>query len=178
MAKKKTTKVLKEKKAAYLREIQVRFKKKRVDVEAPAGEPVTDPENIVRLFRDLQNEGKEKLIAISLNTKLTIIAFEVVSIGSVTAVYAQPGECTRTPVMVGATSMVMVHNHPSGDPTPSEPDKDFTWNLTMACETLRIPLHDHIIIGDDDFYSFANDGWIEKYQRQARKQIDGQRPKR
>ena len=173
MAKKKTIK-----NPTYLREFEIKFKKKRVSADAPTGQPLTDPDIVAELFRDLQDESKEKIIAISLNVKMKIIAFEVVSIGSPKSVYAQPGEITRTPVMVAATGMIVVHNHPSGDPTPSEEDKDFTWHLTVACESLRIPLYDHVIIGEDDFYSFAADGWIEKYQRKAQKQINGQRPKR
>ncbi|NKC14384.1 MAG: DNA repair protein RadC [Gammaproteobacteria bacterium] len=161
----------------YLREIEVKFKKKRVSADAPTGQILTDPNTVVELFRDMQNEGKEKIIAISLNIKLKIIAFEVVNIGTPRSVYAQPGEITRTPVMVAASGMIVVHNHPSGDPSPSEEDRDFTWHLTVACEVLRIPLHDHVIIGEDDFYSFAADGWIEKFQRKAREQIEGQRPK-
>ncbi len=167
--KKKTTR--RKAKPTYLREVEIKFKKKRVSSKSPTARALTSPDLVVELFRDLQNEGKEKLIVISLDAKLKIIAFEVVSIGSPKAIYAQPGECTRTPVMVAATGMILVHNHPSGDPEPSEPDKDFTWHLTIVCEALGIPLHDHVIIGDDDFYSFANDGLIEKYQDAAQEKV-------
>ncbi len=167
MAKKKTSK-----NPTYLREIEVKFKKKRVATDAPTGELLTDPKIVAELFHDLQNEGKEKIIAISLDIKLKIIAFEVVSIGSPNSVYAQPGEITRTPVMVAASAMIVVHNHPSGDPKPSPEDKEFTLQLTMACESLGIPLHDHVIIGEDDFYSFANDGLIKKYQSEVRKKMN------
>ena len=162
----------------YLREVEIKFKKKRVGSKSPAGKAMTNPSLVVELFRDLQNEGKEKLIAISLNAKMKIIAFEVVSIGSPKAIYAQPGDCTRTPIMVAATGIIIVHNHPSGDPEPSEEDMDFTWQLCSACEVLGMPLHDHIIIGDDDYYSFANDGYIDEYQRAARKKIIESRPGR
>lgn len=176
MAKKKTTR--RKTKPTYLREVEIKFKKKRVSGQSPVTRALTRPDLVVELFRDLQNEGKEKLIVISLDAKMKIIAFEVVSIGSPKAIYAQPGECTRTPIMVAATGMIVIHNHPSGDPEPSDEDKDFTWHLTAACVTLGIPLYDHIIIGDDDFYSFAQDGWIERFQAKAEKQIIGQRPKR
>lgn len=173
MAKKKKT----VKNPTYLREIEVKFKKKRVAAIAPTGELLTDPKTVAELFRDLQDEGKEKLIAVSLDAKLKILAFEVVSIGSPTAVYAQPFECARTPILVGASGMVLVHNHPSGDPTPSEADKEATWQLVRLCNMGGIPLYDHVIIGDDDFYSFAQEGWIEKYLRKAEKE-GASRPKR
>lgn len=167
MAKKKTIK-----NPTYLREIEIKFKKKRVDADAPTGQTLTNPNIVAELFRDLQDEGKEKIIAISLDVKMKIIAFEVVSIGSPNSVYAQPGEITRTPVMVAASGMIVVHNHPSGDPKPSPEDKEMTLQLTMACESLGIPLHDQVIIGEDDFYSFANNGLIKKCQRDVQKKMN------
>ena len=155
----------------YLREVEIKFKKKRVGSKSPAGKAMTNPSLVVELFRDLQNEGKEKLIAISLNAKMKIIAFEVVSIGSPKAIYTQPGDCTRTPIMVAATGIIVVHNHPSGDPEPSEEDKEFTRQLMLACGALGLPLHDHIIIGDEDYFSFANAGLIEEYREEAEENI-------
>ncbi len=161
MAKKKTTKK-KTARPKYLREIHVSFRKKRVSADSPVNEPLTDPAKVVELFKDLENETKEKLIAISVDAKLKIITFEVVSIGSAAAVYAKPAESVRTAILVNASGLIMVHNHPSGNPKPSPDDKKFTRWLTKTCETMGIPLHDHIIIGDDDYYSFASEGQIKR----------------
>ena len=164
-SKRKTKQAAKKKTARpkYLREIHVRFKKKRVSANSPVNEPLTDPVKVVDLFKDLQNETKEKLIAISVDVRLKIITFEVVSIGSAEAVYAKPAESIRTAILVNASGLIMVHNHPSGDPKPSAADKKFTRWLTKTCETMGIPLHDHIIIGEgDSCYSFAVTGQIKR----------------
>ena len=161
MAKKKATK----KKAAkpnYLREIHVSYKKKRVSSNSPINKSLTNPELVVELFKDMQNETKEKLIAISLDVKLKIITFEVVSIGSVAAIYARPGELVRVPVMVNAYGIIAIHNHPSGDSTPSDGDHAFTDDLLTICKALGTPLYDHIIIGDGEYFSFAQEGLLER----------------
>ncbi|MCH6259297.1 JAB domain-containing protein, partial [Puniceicoccaceae bacterium K14] len=104
----------------YLREASIKLRKRRVKDGTPVGEPMTDPDQVYELFSDLQNEGKEKLIVIALDIKLKIICFEVVAVGSVRAAYAKPAEIIRVPIAMGAEAIVLVHNHPSGDPTPSK----------------------------------------------------------
>ncbi|MEM6779768.1 MAG: JAB domain-containing protein [Planctomycetota bacterium] len=123
---------------------------------------MTDPTVVVELFRDLQNETKEKLIAISVDAKLKIITFEVVSIGSVSAISLRPFEILRTPVVVNAFGVILVHNHPSGDPKPSAEDKKLTKTVAKLADSGGIAFHDHIIIGDDDHYSFRTAGLLDK----------------
>ncbi len=168
MAKKKVTK--KKTGPTYIREIELKFKKRRVKSDDLAGEKLHSVERVVELFRDLQNEAKEKLITISMDIKLKILCYEVVSIGSVNSVYARPGEMVRTTFMVNASRFIVVHNHPSGDPSPSGPDEDFTYELASLGEMAGMPLEDHIIIGEgESYYSFAEAGLIAKYQADARK---------
>ena len=165
-AKKKT---LAKMEPTFIREIELKFKKRRVKHEL-AGVPLVSAERVAELFRDLQNEAKEKLIAIALDTKLKILCFEIISIGSLNAVYSRPFESVRTTILVNACCFIMVHNHPSGDPTPSQLDEDFTYELAGFGETGGIPLEDHIIIGEgESYYSFAEAGLISKYQADARK---------
>ncbi len=169
MAKKKATKK-KTSEATYIREIELRFKKRRVKDNDLAGVPLVSAERVAELFRDLQNEAKEKLIAIALDSQLKILCFEIISIGSLNAVYARAFESVRTTVLVNASCFVMVHNHPSGDPSPSVPDEHFTYELASLGEVGGIPLEDHIIIGEgDSYYSFAEAGLISKYRTDARK---------
>ena len=145
----------------YMREIQVRYKKKRVSGSSSADQPLTNSSLVAELFRDMQNETKEKLVAVSLDIKLKIIAFEVVAIGSVAAIYVRPAESLRAPIMLNAYGLILVHNHPSGDPRPSDDDQEFTAKLKRNCDDLGIAFHDHIIIGDDTYFSFADEGMIE-----------------
>ena len=119
-------------------------------------------EQVVELFKDLQNETKEKLIAISLDVKLKIIAFEVVCIGTVHLMSARPFELLRTPILVNAYGLILVHNHPSGDPEPSDEDKNLTKEIKNLCQSGGMVLHDHIIIGDGEYFSFAQEGLIER----------------
>ena len=109
----------------------------------------------------MQDETKEKLIAVSLDAKLKIITFEVVGVGLVSGVFARPAEALRTSIMVNAYGVILLHNHPSGDPTPSDEDKAFTQQIKRSCDDLGIKLHDHIIIGSDRFFSFDDEGLIQ-----------------
>lgn len=160
--KKASGKKKKASKPAYLREIQIRYKKKRVKAGSPVGKSIAGAKQVYELFSDLQNEAKEKLIAISLDAKLKIICFEVVAIGSVCTVYARPFEVLRGAIPMNAYGLILVHNHPSGDTTPGLEDKRFTKDLKKLTESGGIELHDHVIIGDGDYYSFAEAGLMAK----------------
>lgn len=150
-------------KPTYLREILIRYKKKKVTGKlTPVGTKIKGAQQVVQLFSDLQDEAKEKLIGISLDAKLKIICFEVIAVGSLTAVYARPAEILRAPIMVNAHGLILVHNHPSGDPAPSKRDKSFTSQLLIHTKGLGIELHDHIIIGDEDYFSFAEKGLMKR----------------
>ncbi len=146
----------KESKPTYLREVQITFKKKRVKNNSPVGKPVSHSQQVYDLFKDLQNETKEKLIAISLDTQAKIISFEIVAIGSVKSIYTRPFEVIRSAIALNADSLIVVHNHPSGDVTPSEADKEFTAALKEITDKGGMTFYDHVIIGDDAYFSFSD----------------------
>ena len=148
-------------KPTYMREIKISYKKKRVKANAPVGKIITDAGQIVELFCDMQDDAKEKLITISLNSKLYIIAFEIVAMGSFSGIYTTPFEAIRSSISLSAHGVIMVHNHPSGDPTPSPEDKKFTRRLNRIMKLGGAILHDHIIIGEDKkYFSFSNEDLI------------------
>jgi len=147
-------------KPTYLREVSIKFKKKRVKNNAPANESMTDPNKVYELFSDLEDEMREKFLVLALDAKLKLLCFEVVAIGSVDAVYGKPAEALRIPIAMGASSVILLHNHPSGDPSPSEQDKTFTQRIKGYCDDLGMPIHDHIIIGTEGFFSFNDQGLI------------------
>jgi DNA repair protein RadC len=147
-------------KHAYLREIKIKFKKKRVKAGSPVGKKITDSAQVVKLFEDLRDEAKETLITISLDVKLKIICFEVVAIGSVASLYFKPGEAVRASVALNAAGIIVLHNHPSGDPTPSPQDKRFTKDLMVVTDALGFEFHDHVIIGHESHFSFADKGLL------------------
>lgn len=147
-------------KRTYLREIKIKFKKKRVKAGSPVGKRITDSDQVVGLFEDLRDEAKENLITISLDAKLKIICFEVVAIGSVAAIYLKPGEAVRSSVALNSHGVIVLHNHPSGDPRPSRQDKEFTRNLKVVTDALGFEFHDHIIVGDENHFSFVDEGLL------------------
>ena len=99
-----------EKQPTYIREIELRYKKRRVKSDAPVNEPLTDPQMVYELFSDLQNEAKEKLITISLDTKLKVLCFEVVAVGAVNSVHARPIEAIRAAIPLNPYGIIIVHN--------------------------------------------------------------------
>jgi len=155
----------------YIREIEVRYKKRRIKSGAPVNERLTDAQKVYELFSDLQNEAKEKLITISLDTKLKMLCFEVVAIGAVDSVYARPIETIRGAIPLNPYGIIIVHNHPSGDPTPSASDEQFTSNLLINTVSLGLEFYDHIIIGHDSYFSFAKEGIMDRLKHEVNSKL-------
>ena len=93
-----------------------------------------------------------------LDTKNHLLGEEMVFKGTVNSSLVNPREIFLTAVSYHAVGILLVHNHPSGDPTPSRADMDFTERVRRAGDILGIPLIDHIIIGDHRFLSFRQRG--------------------
>ena len=144
----------------YLREIEIKYKKRKVTADM-IGKPIHQAKQVVDLFSDLQNESKEKMITLNLDAKSKILCFEVVAVGTVAALYSRPMEAFRTAFPVNAYAAIVVHNHPSGDPSPSPDDEEFTQKLVNMSQDMGLLFYDHIIIGEDRYYSFAEHGRLE-----------------
>ncbi|VBB07861.1 radc protein [Lucifera butyrica] len=106
----------------------------------------------------LRYEAKEHFIVLLLSTKNHIIAAPTISIGSLNASVVHPRELFREAVNYAAASVILIHNHPSGDPTPSQEDIALTHKLADAGELLGISVLDHVIIGDGKYVSFKEKG--------------------
>ena len=139
----------------YLREIEIRYKKKRIPKDVANGS-ISCPKDVVTLFRGLQDETKEKMISINLDNKNKILCFEVVAVGSVKSIYVRPMEVFRTAFPVNAHGALVLHNHTSGESTPSKEDIQFTKKLNRLAQDMGLKFLDHIIIGSDSFYSFKD----------------------
>ena len=100
------------------------------------------------------HETKEQFRIVFLNTKNAVTADEVQQHGTVNHTPVYPREVIKRALDLGATALIMVHNHPSGDPTPSQADIDMTTEVMEAGERLGIMLHDHIIISKHGHSSF------------------------
>lgn len=123
--------------------------------------PVTTSRQVFELFRDrFQTLDREEFLVILLDGKGRTMGYNVVSVGSLTASLVHPREVFK-PAMIGnAASLILVHNHPSGDPEPSAEDRALTRRLKDAGDLLGIRVLDHIVIGDGSYRSFANDGLL------------------
>ncbi len=106
------------------------------------------------LQKEFRNCDREKFIAVHLNTKNQIISYEVVSVGSLNASIVHPREVFKGAILSNAASVIICHNHPSGDPNPSKEDTQLTNRLEEAGKILGIEILDHVIFAGSNFYSF------------------------
>jgi DNA repair protein RadC len=112
-------------------------------------------------MRDLK---KEVFKIISLNSQNQIMETEDLFTGTINSSAVSPREVIESAIKYNAVSMIFVHNHPSGNPQPSKGDKELTRDLVYAGSITRIRVLDHIIIGDNRYFSFASEGLIEQYE--------------
>lgn len=105
----------------------------------------------VKKMKDL---SQEHLVAVFLNSKNKIIDYKTIFIGSANRSIVHPRDIYKEALKYAAVKIMIIHNHPSGDPTPSKEDVVFTKQLSSAGNLLQIPLLDHLIIGKDHYYSF------------------------
>jgi DNA repair protein RadC len=108
----------------------------------------------------LAHETREQFRVIFLDKKNQIIADEVMNRGTVDHAPVYPREVMRRALEVDASALIMVHNHPSGDPTPSGADVDMTRQVIEAGKALRIAVHDHLVVGRDGVVGFKSLGLI------------------
>lgn len=119
-------------------------------------EYLSSPEKAAEVVGDyIRNMDREVLCTINLNAKLQPINFNIASIGTVNQTLAVPRDLLKTAILSNATNMMVLHNHPSGDLTPSKEDIKITSRLISICELVGIPLLDHIIVGPSkkEFFS-------------------------
>ena len=123
---------------------------------------ISSPDQVVEIandFIDIENNDREIFIAIYLNTKNEPVAVHTVSQGSLNASIVHPREVMKGAILSNSNSMIFVHNHPSGNPTPSNEDKNITDRLIEAGELMGIKVLDHVIVGEG-YYSFKEEGLI------------------
>jgi DNA repair protein RadC len=134
----------------------------RLKVEPFGRRPlITGPEDIARIFIPrLRKIQKEQFHVILLNTANRVIRTAMVSEGNLNSSIVHPREVFRTAIVESAASIIGLHNHPSGNPTPSREDIAITRQLVESGRILNIPFHDHIIIAGEEYVSMAEKGYI------------------
>lgn len=121
----------------------------------------TEPASIAEYYKEqLRHEEQEVMICMMLDTKNHLIGEEMISKGTVNGSMISPRELFLTALRFRAVHIIVVHNHPSGDATPSQADIDITCRIKQAGDLLGIYLLDHIIIGDFEYVSFREKGML------------------
>ncbi len=129
-------------------------------------QPLDSPAVIYELLgSELRILHRESLRVVLLDTRLHLLRVEEISLGSVNESIAHPREIFRPAFIYSAFALILVHNHPSGDPSPSEADRRLTVRLAEAARLLQIRLYDHVIIGNADngrqpWFSFREGGLL------------------
>lgn len=106
------------------------------------------------------NLDREYFFVIHLNTKGKIMYVEIVSIGTLNSTIVHPREIFKTAILNSSHAIILAHNHPSGDPSPSEEDLEITERLVSSGKLLGIEVLDHVIVGGDFWYSEKEKGGI------------------
>jgi DNA repair protein RadC len=115
---------------------------------------------------DLRDKNIECFRTIFLDAKNKVIRNETLFEGSLTSSSVYPREVVRAALKYHAAALIFAHNHPSGDPKPSSEDISITRQLIFACRVVNITVHEHLVIGDNNYFSFADNGYIEKMNRE------------
>ena len=117
---------------------------------------ITSTDSLIEFCRCSMGYSEvEVLRLIYVDTKLKVVGTEILQKGSVSSVNISPRDIVTKALKKNASGIIMVHNHPSGDPRPSKNDIEATKSVKQACDAVSIVLHEHIIITPSDFYSFA-----------------------
>jgi len=110
------------------------------------------------LLKDLQSEMVEKFTVLFMDTRHRVLALVVMFSGGMTEAVVDVRILIKTALDIGATAFLIAHNHPSGDPKPSAEDRAITKKIEQAARLFDIRLLDHIVVGHENFFSFANQG--------------------
>lgn len=139
----------------------VKEKAKLYDIADKTVYSPEDAHHLVNEFLDLQNRTKEHFVIFTLSTKNEVLGVHTIHVGCLNASIVHPREVFQQALLNNAAYIIAFHNHPSGDPTPSEEDIDVTKRLAEVGKIIGIELIDHIVVGRDDrFVSLKEKGYV------------------
>lgn len=128
---------------------------KRINSKKIQKDKITSAKDVFNIFSEkLKDKTQEYFFTLMLNTKNKILGTEQISLGILDASIIHPREIFKSAIRNSASRIILIHNHPSGDPTPSEEDKFITHKLMEVGELIGIEVLDHVIIGRDCFWSY------------------------
>lgn len=122
---------------------------------------ITSPEEAYKVLRaQLTHRNQETFVVLLLNSKNTLIRIHTVSVGTLDASIVHPREVFEPAIRASASAIILAHNHPSGDPTPSREDIALTKRLAKVAELVGIELLDHVVVGDNRYLSLKEKGCL------------------
>lgn len=125
---------------------------------------LTDQKDVIEYYKSKCYEmDKESVFIIFLDAKNRIIMNKKIGEGTLTQSLVYPREIIKEAISTGALSIILIHNHPSGVPVPSENDRKITKKLYFACREMDLMILDHIIVGNEGYFSFYENGLIENF---------------
>jgi DNA repair protein RadC len=131
--------------------------------ESSIKKKINNASDLVDYYKPYMRDMKKEIFKlIMLDVKNKIIKDSTISEGSLTESIVHPREVLREIVRASAASVIFLHNHPSGESNPSKNDMDITERLVEACNIIGVKVLDHIILGEDNFTSFAQEGLLQK----------------
>ena len=130
------------------------------ETEGPYQPPISQSHDVARLCADMLRLDREEFRVLLLNAKHRVMGVHTVSVGSLTVSIVHPREVYKAAILANAAAIIGIHNHPSGNPDPSPEDHALTKRLSEAGKILGITLLDHVIIGQNTHYSFADQGQL------------------
>lgn len=127
--------------------------------EPTDGLSVSCSKDVYDLFRfRLVSLPREQFMVLTLNTRNRILSEDLCALGSINTVHVHPSEVVRQAVIRSAPSIICLHNHPSGDPTPSPEDRLLTERISQAASLMGVRMLDHVIVAAQSYYSFSDAG--------------------
>jgi len=130
---------------------------KQLVKEYPNKPRLDSPGDVASMCEDIRDSEVETVAAFLMDARLKVIRREIISIGNIDSSIMCPREIFKRAVLCNARSVILVHNHPSGDTKPSDEDIEITARLREAGEHLNVTIHDHIIVTADSFKSIIGE---------------------
>lgn len=136
-------------------------------------DPISNPRALFEyLYHSMSGGDRECFRALYLDAKNRVLRTELLFEGTLTAGSVYPREVVKNALKHQAAAVIFAHNHPSGDPEPSAADFSITRMLVFACMTMGIAVHEHLVIGANTYYSFADNGHISRMQREFSEEMN------
>ena len=121
---------------------------------------ITNSVHAWNLLAGKHNPDQEEFFVLALNSAKKVLGCEMIFRGTVDKTLIHPRDIFRYALLKNSASMIIAHNHPSGEMLPSKEDIKMTTRLLKCAETLQLPINDHIIFTDKEYYSFADEGML------------------